>query len=185
MEKIATGPKPSSELHGGGGVESVNTTVNLPAAIQNVSILLASSQLTQGNSGSTKTAACQSPWEGPYLLGVGQVELGCQVDDLQLHNVLLAGERLGHLTQHIGCNLGYMFAVLANQPQDAGPGHGYLRAGQTDTAFFRLPRPAQPTCQAAKEPSADSSAGRGPYLNVVCQLCHVLDDLTVLRRLHL
>lgn len=61
-----------------------------------------------------------------YLLGVGQVELSCQIDDLQLDNVLLVGEGLGHLAQHIRRNLGHMLAVLANEPQDAGPCHWHL-----------------------------------------------------------
>lgn len=61
-----------------------------------------------------------------YLLRVGQIELGCQVDDLQLNNVLLCCEGLGHFSQDIRCNPGDVLTVLANEPQDAGSGHGYL-----------------------------------------------------------
>lgn len=61
-----------------------------------------------------------------YLLGVGQVELSCQIDDLQLDNVLLVGEGLGHLAQHIRCDLWHVLAVLANEPQDAGSCHWHL-----------------------------------------------------------
>lgn len=61
-----------------------------------------------------------------YLLGIGQVELSCQVDDLQLDNVLLVGEGLGHLAQHVRRDLGHMLAVLANEPQDAGSCHWHL-----------------------------------------------------------
>lgn len=65
-------------------------------------------------------------WHPWYLLGVGQVELSRQIDDLQLDNVLLIGEGLGHLAQHIRCDLGHVLAVLANEPQDAGPCHWHL-----------------------------------------------------------
>lgn len=62
----------------------------------------------------------------PYLLGVGQIQLGRQVDDLQLHDVLLCREGLGHFSQDIRCNLGHMLTVLSNEPEDAGSGHGHL-----------------------------------------------------------
>lgn len=81
-----------------------------------------------------------------YLLGVGQVEFGCQVDSLQLHNVLLCGESLCHLTENIRCDLWHPLAVLPHQPEDAGSCHGDL-SQQGDTlrvhkschvAFFGL-----------------------------------------------
>lgn len=53
------------------------------------------------------------PW---YLLGVGQVELSRQVDNLQLDDVLLVGEGLGHLAQHVRRYLGHVLAVLADKP---------------------------------------------------------------------
>lgn len=65
-----------------------------------------------------------------YLLGVGQIEFGCQVDGLQLDNVLLASERLSHLPQNIRCDFWHPLAVLSHQPQDAGSGHGDLPAAQ-------------------------------------------------------
>lgn len=61
-----------------------------------------------------------------YLLRVGQVELGSQVDDLQLDNIFLCCEGLGHFPQDVRCNLGDVLTVLANEPQDAGSGHGHL-----------------------------------------------------------
>lgn len=64
-----------------------------------------------------------------YLLGVGQVEFGCQVDGLQLDDVLLRSERLGHLPQHIRRDFWHALAVLSHQPQDAGSGHGHLPPG--------------------------------------------------------
>lgn len=62
------------------------------------------------------------------LFGVGEIQLGCQVYDLELHNVLLIGERLRHLPQHIWSDLGHVLAVLSDQPQDAGPRHRHLQA---------------------------------------------------------
>lgn len=62
----------------------------------------------------------------PYLLGVGQVQLGRQVDDLQLHDVFLCCEGLGHFSQDIRCDLGHMLTVLSNEPEDAGSCHGHL-----------------------------------------------------------
>lgn len=62
------------------------------------------------------------------LFGVGEIQLGRQVYDLELHNVLLVGERLRHLPQHIWSNLRHVLAVLSDQPQDAGPRHRHLRA---------------------------------------------------------
>lgn len=55
----------------------------------------------------------------PHLFGVGQVEFGSQIDDLQLDNILLIGEAFGHLPENIRGDFGYMLTVLTNQPQDA------------------------------------------------------------------
>lgn len=72
-------------------------------------------------------STCQGASLNPYLLGVGQVELGCQIDDLQLDNVLFCREGLGHFSQDVRCNLGDVLTVLADEPQDAGSGHGHLQ----------------------------------------------------------
>lgn len=61
------------------------------------------------------------------LFRVGEIQLGRQVYDLELHNVLLVGERLRHLPQHIWSNLRHVLAVLSDQPQDAGPRHRHLQ----------------------------------------------------------
>lgn len=66
-----------------------------------------------------------------YLLGVGQVEFGCQVDRLQLHYVLLGCKSLGHLAEDIRCDLWHPLAVLSHQPQDAGSGHRDLTSHRT------------------------------------------------------
>lgn len=73
-----------------------------------------------------------------YLLGVGEVEFGRQVDGLQLDNVLLRCERFGDLAQHVGRNLGHALAVLAHEPQDAGASHGHLRETSREDRAARL-----------------------------------------------
>lgn len=71
-----------------------------------------------------------------YLLGVSQIELGRKVDDLQLNDVFLVSERLSHLAQHIGCNLGHVLTVLADQPQDACPRHWHLQKNPRHVALL-------------------------------------------------
>lgn len=61
-----------------------------------------------------------------YLFWVSKVQFGSQIDNLQLDDVLLIGERFGHLSQDVGGDFGDMLAVLANQPQDARSGHRHL-----------------------------------------------------------
>ena len=45
---------------------------------------------------------------------------------MQLDNVLLGSEGFGHLSQDVRCDPGDVLTVLANEPQDAGSGHGHL-----------------------------------------------------------
>lgn len=73
--------------------------------------------------------ACSQTQRPSHLFGVGEIELGGQIDDLQFDNVFFVGERLGHLPQHVGGDLGDMLAVFSNQPQDAGSSHRHLEAG--------------------------------------------------------
>jgi len=72
-----------------------------------------------------------------HLFGVGEIELGGQIDDLQLDDVFFVGERLGHLPQDVGGDLRDVLAVFADQPQDAGPRHRHL-ANNTHTDMTLL-----------------------------------------------
>jgi len=119
--------------------------------------------------GKPRHAVGPHPW---YLLGVGQVQLSCQVDDLQLDDVLLIGEGLGHLAQHVRCDLGHVLAVLADEPQDAGPRHWHLQNMPGHVALMPPPWSQGPHNAPA-------------HLDVIGELGHVLDDLAVLGWLHL
>uniref|UniRef100_A0A8W7PTF2 Uncharacterized protein n=1 Tax=Anopheles coluzzii TaxID=1518534 RepID=A0A8W7PTF2_ANOCL len=60
------------------------------------------------------------------LLRVGDVQLHCQIQYLQLHNILLVDEAFDRFAQHVGCNLRHLFVVLADKPQDGGTRRRYL-----------------------------------------------------------
>lgn len=72
----------------------------------------------------------------PHLFGVGQVEFGSQIDDLQLDNILLIGEAFGHLSENIRGDFGYMLTVLTNQPQDACSCHWDLSEKRKALVIF-------------------------------------------------
>ena len=60
------------------------------------------------------------------LFRIGQAQLGCQVQDLQLDHDLLVDEGLGHLPEHIGGNFRDSVRVLADDPEDGSSGFGDL-----------------------------------------------------------
>jgi hypothetical protein len=49
-----------------------------------------------------------------YLFGVGEVEFGSQVDSLELDDVLLRGEALGHLAENVRGDLRDPLTILSH-----------------------------------------------------------------------
>ena len=49
-----------------------------------------------------------------YLFGVGEVEFGSQVDSLELDDVLLGGEALGHLAEDVRGDLRDPLTILSH-----------------------------------------------------------------------
>lgn len=120
----------------------------------------------------------------PHLFGVGEIELGGQIDDLQFDNVFFVGERLGHLSQHVWGDLGDVLAVFSNQPQDAGSSHRHLATGRKlnpRVVFAHGCRLLKSSNQGTRLQQVLTTT----HLDVVCQFGHVLDDVAVLLWLHL